>query len=158
MSVVLVGMSVSDVDRRDRLLEAAQGRDGSVAFLQLADPSLSAELTRLADGGATTITLVGIDTGPLAPGHSWLRRIAAHWWRERSGRRPTIEVATALATTIDDIDALLRTTQPITGGEPGLTPRRGSRSPGTVTRCWSAAGRGVRRRARSTTCARWSSR
>ncbi|MDI6911078.1 (2Fe-2S) ferredoxin domain-containing protein [Nocardioides sp.] len=121
MSVVLVGMSVSDVDRRDRLLEAAQGRDGSVAFLQLADPSLSAELTRLADGGATTITLVGIDTGPLAPGHSWLRRIAAHWWRERSGRRPTIEVATALATTIDDIDALLRTTQPITGGEPGLT-------------------------------------
>ncbi len=121
MSVVLVGMSVADVDRRDLLLGWARARGAGVAFLQMGDPSLAAELTRLADGGATTITLVGVDTGPVAPGHSWLRRIAAHWWRERAGRRPTIDVATRLAGDAGQIDACLRDVRPITGAEAGLT-------------------------------------
>ncbi|MBI2243801.1 MAG: (2Fe-2S) ferredoxin domain-containing protein [Nocardioides sp.] len=121
MSVVLVGMSVSDVDRRDRLFTCARRLGGTVAFLQMGDPSLSAELTRLADDGATAITLVGVDTGPLAPGRSWLRRIAAHWWRERAGLRPTISVATESATDLDRIGACLQSVRPITGAEPGLT-------------------------------------
>jgi (2Fe-2S) ferredoxin len=114
-------MSVTDVDRRDELVSCARDHDASVAFLQLGDPSLSHELTRLADEDTATITLIGISLGPLAPGHSWLRRIAAHWWRERAGRRPEIQVVTRLATAPDEVAAPLAETRPITGTEPGLT-------------------------------------
>lgn len=121
-AVVLVGMSVSDVDRRDELLAAAdRRRDASVAFLQMGDPSLSRELTRLADLGAASITLAGVSTGPLAPAHSWLRRIAAHWWRDRAGRRPVVRVATRLAARVQDVEAVLLDVKPISGEEPGLT-------------------------------------
>lgn len=120
-ALVLVGMSVTDVDRRDDLLAAARERGATVAFLQMGDPSLSRELTRLADDGAAVITLVGVDLGPLAPAHSWLRRIAGHWWRERAGATPVIEVATRLATSLDAVDHVLGTLRPITGTEPGLT-------------------------------------
>jgi len=120
-ALLLVGMSVSDVDRREELLAAAASRGAGVAFLQMGDPSLSRELTRLADAGATTISLAGISLGPLAPGQSWLRRIASHWWRERAGHRPVIEVANRLATTIADIEVALFDLRPISGAEPGLT-------------------------------------
>ncbi len=121
MNLVLVGMSVTDVDRRDDLLATAAGRHASVAFLQMGDPSLSLELTRLADLGASSITLVGVNLGPLAPAHSWLRRIAAHWWRERAGEKPVLDVATRLITALSDLDSALGTCKPITGTEPGLT-------------------------------------
>ncbi|PUA80473.1 hypothetical protein C7S10_13845 [Nocardioides currus] len=114
-------MSVTDVDRRESLLSAAADRGASVAFLQMGDPSLSRELTRLADLGVGRITLVGVDLGPLAPAHSWLRRIAGHWWRERSGERPTLEVATRLASSLSSIDDVVAEVKPITGSEPGLT-------------------------------------
>lgn len=120
-ALLLVGMSVSDVDRRDELLAAAARHHAGVAFLQMGDPSLSRELTRLADAGATTISLAGISLGPLAPGQSWLRRIASHWWRERAGHRPAIEVATRLASTIEEIEVALFDLKPISGAEPGLT-------------------------------------
>lgn len=120
-ALVLVGMSVSDVDQRDALLHAAAERDASVAFLQMGNPSLSCELTRLADLGIAAITLVGVNLGPLAPAHSWLRRIAGHWWRERAGRRPVVEVAARLVTTLDDIEVALGDLKPISGAEPGLT-------------------------------------
>lgn len=120
-NLLLVGMSVTDVDRRDELLAAGARHDASVAFLQMGDPSLSRELTRLADSGAETITVVGVDLGPLAPAHSWLRRIAGHWWRERAGCRPVIEVATRLATSVDDVEVALSEVKPISGSEPGLT-------------------------------------
>lgn len=120
-ALVLVGMSVSDVDRRDDLLTAARARGATVAFLQMGDPSLSRELTRLADTGAEVITLVGVNLGPLAPAHSWLRRIAGHWWRERAGARPTLDVATRLVTDLDDLDAVRATCKAITGTEPGVT-------------------------------------
>ncbi|MGH3351688.1 MAG: (2Fe-2S) ferredoxin domain-containing protein [Nocardioides sp.] len=118
---VLVGMSVTDVDRRDDLLAWAHDHGASVAFLQMGDPSLAAELTRAADEGAQTITLAGVSLGPIAPGQSWLRRIAAHWWRERTGHRPEIHVATRLATTRDELPEVMDETRPITGTEPGLT-------------------------------------
>ncbi len=120
-ALVLVGMSVTDVDRRDDLLVAARSRGASVAFLQMGDPSLSLELTRLADLGADDITLVGVNLGPLAPAHSWLRRIAGHWWRERAGARPTLDVATRLVTSLTDLDTVLLDLKPISGSEAGLT-------------------------------------
>jgi (2Fe-2S) ferredoxin len=121
VSLVLVGMSVTDVDRRDELLAAARSRGATVAFLQMGDPSLSGELTRLADLGVATVTLVGVNLGPLAPAHSWLRRIAGHWWRERAGVRPVLHVATRLVTSLDGLDAALLDPKPISGTEPGLT-------------------------------------
>lgn len=120
-ALLLVGMSVCDVDRRDELLEAAAHHSGGVAFLQMGDPSLSRELTWLADTGVATISLVGISLGSLAPGQSWLRRIAAHWWRERAGHRPVIEVATRLAASIEDVEVALGEVRAISGDEPGLT-------------------------------------
>ncbi|WP_300681001.1 (2Fe-2S) ferredoxin domain-containing protein [Nocardioides sp.] len=119
--LLLVGMSVTDVDRRELLLAEAERRGAIVGFLQMGDPSLSAELTRLADAGATTITLVGINTGPIGPAHSWLRRIAAHWWRERAGIKPEVVVATRLAVRLEEVDDVLAETKPISGTEPGLT-------------------------------------
>ena len=118
---VLVGMSVADVNRREELLAAGARHDATVAFLQMGDPSLSRELTRLADHGVTTITLVGVDLGSGAPAQSWLRRIAGPWWRERPGRRPLVEVASRLARTVDDIEVALLDVKPISGREPGLT-------------------------------------
>ncbi|HXH79446.1 (2Fe-2S) ferredoxin domain-containing protein [Nocardioides sp.] len=121
IDLVLVGMSITDVDRRADLVAAARSRGGSVAFLQMGDPSLSLELTRLADAGAEAITLVGVDLGPLAPAHSWLRRIAGHWWRERAGSRPILDVATRLVSSLEDLDDALATCRPVLGTEPGLT-------------------------------------
>ena len=120
MSLVLVGMSVSDVDRRDDLLAVGRDRDATVAFLQMGDPSLSLELTRLADLGVLDITLVGVDLGPLAPAQSWLRRIAGHWFRERTGVRPTLNIATRLINSLDELDAALGDCKQISGTEPGL--------------------------------------
>ncbi len=120
-ALVLVGMGAGDVARRDVLAAAARERGASLAFLQVGDPSLSAELDRLTDAGASTITLVGVDTGILAPAHSWLRRIAAYWWRDRAGRRPTVLVATRLVSAVEDVPEALTRTKAVTGTEPGLT-------------------------------------
>ncbi|MER7559239.1 (2Fe-2S) ferredoxin domain-containing protein [Nocardioides sp. NPDC126508] len=131
-ATVLVGMSVTDVDRREDLLSWAGDHDAGLALLQMGDPSLSRELTRLADAGTEQITLVGVSLGPLAPGHSWLRRITAHWWRERPGDRPEIHIATRLATTRNELAEVLAETRPITGTEPGLTSPAWERVPGHV--------------------------
>jgi (2Fe-2S) ferredoxin len=120
-ATVIVGMSVSDVDRRDLLHAEASRRKATLAFLQMGDPSLSQELTRLADDGASAITVVGVNTGPIAPAHSWLRRIAAHWWRERAGLKPELLIATRLASAASDLDDVLLESKAITGAEPGLT-------------------------------------
>ncbi|NYE36676.1 (2Fe-2S) ferredoxin [Nocardioides cavernae] len=93
---VLVGLSAQEVAEHAHLLAAARLVDGTVAHLQLGDPSLSAELTRLADAGATRIALAGVSLGATAPAQSWLRRVAGHWWREREGVRPEVTVATAV--------------------------------------------------------------
>jgi (2Fe-2S) ferredoxin len=118
--VVLVGMSLADA-LDDGLREAARERRATVAFVQQADPSLSAELTRLADLGIARILLVGVSLGPLAPAHSWLRRVAAYWWRERAGHRPELDVATRLASSVDQLTEVMAAAREITGAEPGLT-------------------------------------
>lgn len=126
---VLVGMSVREVQAHDRLRALAgqhalaADREATVAFVQLGEPSLSRELTRLADAGARRVVLVGVSLGTLAPAGSWLRRVAAHWWRERGGDPPEVEVATALLDELtgEGLAAALGDTRPITGREPGLT-------------------------------------
>jgi len=122
-SLILIGMSVREVDARDGLLALASEYGASVAFLQLGDPSLGRELSRLADAGAAEIELLGVSLGSLAPAASWLRRIAAHWWRERAGHRPVVEVATRLLDSLDSaaLDECRRDRRPLTGAEPGLT-------------------------------------
>ncbi|GCD95962.1 (2Fe-2S) ferredoxin domain-containing protein [Embleya hyalina] len=120
-TTVLVGMSGTEVDRRAELRTAAVPSDATTAFLQLGDPSLSAELTRLADAGAETVVVIGVRLGASGPGHSWLRRIAAYWWRERAGHRPTLLVATRLVDSAEAAAEAAASVEPITGEEPGLT-------------------------------------
>jgi len=120
-ALVLVGMSIADADRRTELTAAARAHGATIAFLQQAEPALSLELTRLADAGTTAITLVGVNLGPLGPAHSWLRRIAGHWWREYAGTTPEVLVATRLADDLDRIDDVLGEAKPISGTEAGLT-------------------------------------
>jgi (2Fe-2S) ferredoxin len=121
-ALVLVGMSVREVEAGDRLNRLAATCGASVAFLQQGDPSLSRELERLADDGCERIDLVGVSLGSLAPAQSWLRRIAGHWWRERSGHRPEIRVATALlkGTDHDELVDVSAQSRPITGNEAPL--------------------------------------
>jgi (2Fe-2S) ferredoxin len=119
--VVLVGMSAREVQAVEYLRGLAAPHDATVAFLQLGDPSLSRELARLADLGAERVVVVGVSLGSLAPAVSWLRRICGHWWRERAGHRPEVEVGTSLATDPAEVRALIGLTRPITGNEAGLT-------------------------------------
>ncbi|MBB4789875.1 (2Fe-2S) ferredoxin domain-containing protein [Streptomyces nodosus] len=128
-ATVLVGMSLTEADRRAELLGAAAPLGATTAFLQQGDPSLSAELTRLADAGTETVVLIGIRLGASGPGHSWLRRIAAHWWRERVGHRPALLVATRLAAAADAVTVAAEV-KPITGAEPGLTSAAWNEVPG----------------------------
>ena len=121
--LVVVGMSAREVAARAELAATARATGATLAFLQLADPSLHRELTRLADAGHRRIVLVGVSLGPMAPATSWLRRIAAAWWRERGPGAPVVEVATALAagTTPADLALARDVLRPLTGNEAGLT-------------------------------------
>jgi len=128
--LVLVGMSAREVSARDRLARLARDADATLAFLQVGDPSLSRELTRLADLGCARVDLVGVSLGTLAPAASWLRRIAAHWWRERGPEAPGIEVASTLLTDLDGLDGVRRDTRTITGTEAGLRSAAWEEVPG----------------------------
>lgn len=127
--VVLVGMGVGEPNQAARLDDLANQHDATVAYLQLGDPSLSRELTRLADSGAQRVVLVGVAFAT-APGSSWLRRIAAHWWRERVSHRPDVAVASGLLDTESDLPGLLARTRSITGTEAGLTSDAWEELPG----------------------------
>ncbi|MEI5674740.1 MULTISPECIES: (2Fe-2S) ferredoxin domain-containing protein [unclassified Nocardioides] len=117
MTLVLVAMGVAEPP--DRLAALAERHGASVAHLQLADPALRRELDRLADAGVPRIVLVGVAFG-IAPGNSWLRRVAAHWWRERP-EPPEVVVATGLLDSEDDdLAAVLARARPIAGTEAPL--------------------------------------
>jgi len=122
---VLVGMSIREVNAASELEAAATGAGARLAFLQIAEPALSTVLSELADAGATRIELVGVCLGPLAPGLSWLRRVAAHWWRERGGQAPRVVIATALVgadvTDPGVVEAALRSVRPVRGTEAPVT-------------------------------------
>jgi (2Fe-2S) ferredoxin len=128
--VVVVAMSVREAVARDHLVRLADQVGGTVAHLQLGDPPLARELTRLADAGAQQVTLVGVSLGNLAPAVSWLRRVASHWWRERATARPDIAVATRLVREDAELAGALSETRPLTGTEAPLTSAAWEAVPG----------------------------
>lgn len=121
---VLVGMSIREANAAVELAATAAAADARVAFLQIAEPTLTTVLTELADSGVERIELVGVAFGDLAPGNSWLRRIAGHWWRERGADAPEIVVATKLVDSDMDIPGMvasvLEVVRPISGSEAPL--------------------------------------
>lgn len=137
--LVLVGMSVREAVARERLeamaeRRGADGRRAEVAFLQVGDPSLARCLTALAEAGEERVVLVGVSLGTLAPANSWVRRIAAHWWRERGAGglpRPVVEVATAMVRHESDLElGVTDVTRPIHGNEAPLTSEAWEDVPG----------------------------
>jgi (2Fe-2S) ferredoxin len=119
--LVLVGMSPREVQERQRLTTLADAHRATVAFLQLGDPSLTRELTRLADLGAERVVLVGVGLGTLTPANSWLRRIAGHWWRERAGQRPRLDTASRLLADEAELPGMLNHVREVTGSQAPLT-------------------------------------
>lgn len=124
---VLVGMSPREAGERCDLDRLAAAAGASVAFLQMADPSLTAALTGLADGGAEEIRLVAVRLGTTGPANSWLRRIAGHWVRERRADGlpvPAVHVATTMVRhdpSVEGVMVALQATRQVTGDEAGLT-------------------------------------
>ncbi|NYF98378.1 (2Fe-2S) ferredoxin domain-containing protein [Janibacter cremeus] len=133
---VLVGMSPREAADRCDLDRLAAATGASVAFLQMADPSLAAALTRLADNGAEDVRLVAARLGSTGPANSWLRRIAGHWVRGRRAASlplPTVHVATTMLRrdpTVEGVMTALRETRRITGDEAGLTSAAWDEVPG----------------------------
>ncbi|GAA1460448.1 (2Fe-2S) ferredoxin domain-containing protein [Nocardiopsis exhalans] len=131
---VLVGMSIREANAADELGAAAKAADARLAFLQVADPALSTVLTELADAGAGRIELVGVALGRLAPGHSWLRRVAGHWWRERGTGAPEVVVAARLVgpdvAVPSAVASALETVRPISGTEAPVTSAAWEEVPG----------------------------
>lgn len=122
-ALVLVGMSVREVSARAELAALAAAEDAELAFLQVGDPSLTRVLTGLADQGHQRIVLVGFSLGTMAPMVSWLRRIAAYWWRGRGPSAPIVEVATVLAsgTSRVDLELAREVTRELSGNEAPLS-------------------------------------
>jgi len=96
-ALVVVALAVTDANHHQRLSTLGV----PVAHLQLGDPSLTTTLDMLADSGAERITLVGFSATPQPP-RSWIRRVAAHWLREREvSRRPSISIAKGVLSQAD---------------------------------------------------------
>jgi len=110
-------MSVREAVADETVARLAEQVGATCAYLQFGDPSISAELSRLADEGVDRITLVGVSLGALAPAVSWLRRVAGHWWRHRAEPRPRVEVATSLVGEHDDVAAAAADVRRIKGTE-----------------------------------------
>ncbi len=126
---VLVGMSAGETADRDGCLAFARSVGASLAFLQLASPGLSSELTRLADAGAERIVLVGLGRSRTGPGVSWLRRVAAEWWRSHA-QPPEVLTAPRLVAGPDEWEAAVATARPVAGTEPGLRSAAWDEIPG----------------------------
>ena len=119
--LLLVGMTMTDVNRRAELEEHAHQHNADLAFLQLAEPHPQLLLDRYLTEAVETVTVVGIKLGDIGPAHSWLRRILGHWWRETPGTKPVLNVATSLASELDAVPEVVADTKPITGSEAPLT-------------------------------------
>ncbi|SKB04601.1 (2Fe-2S) ferredoxin domain-containing protein [Aeromicrobium choanae] len=84
-ALMLVAMGVDAHGHAAQLDELGAAIGATVAYLQQGAPALVDELDRLADGGVSRIRLVRAPVGATTPARSWLRRVAAHWVRERPG-------------------------------------------------------------------------
>lgn len=120
-TLLLVGMSVREVDAAPLLRAWAQEHDADLAHLQLGSPSLHQSLDRYAGAGVERVRLVGVSLGTFSPGPSWLRRLAGHWVRTRPATSVVVEVAPALVASADELrDAVLEGRE-VTGAEAGLS-------------------------------------
>lgn len=109
---ILVGLSPRAPEHHRTLDRLAAGRTpaGRVAYLQLADPSLTAALDDLNATGPAPVTLVPTDLENARPATSWLGRVAAHWLRHIPEPPPlTIAPATLTEPDPDRLDHLLTT-------------------------------------------------
>lgn len=127
---VLVGTSVADAARRHELHDLSRHLGAELAFLQLASPTLTDLLTRLADERTERVVLVGVSGGIKGPGVSWLRRIAAHWWRDQGERAPEVATAPAFLDDVSQWSRLVELARPITHGGPGLASAAWETVPG----------------------------
>lgn len=118
---VLVGTSPADATRHAELVTTAAQLGADLAFLQLASPSLGEVLDRLAARRETSVTLVGVSSGLGGPGVSWLRRIAADWWRSYGDGAPEVRTAPAFMDDVREWKALVDLARPVTLGGAGLT-------------------------------------
>ncbi|MDN5743521.1 MAG: (2Fe-2S) ferredoxin domain-containing protein [Nocardioidaceae bacterium] len=130
--LVLVGMGIDAPSYDNELAAIAAAAGGTHAYLQLGAPALAAVLDRLRDADREAIVLVPIarDRGTV-PGVSWLRRVAAHWWRELEGSpRPSLAVAQRVhrfageaepTAQLQPLAPLVAGAREVTGSEPGLT-------------------------------------
>ncbi|GAA1178686.1 hypothetical protein GCM10009584_20460 [Ornithinimicrobium humiphilum] len=118
---VLVGTSPADAARRADLAALADKLDAELAFLQLASPTLGDVLERLAKSGEAEVVLVGVSGGLGGPGISWLRRVAADWWRAFGDGAPRVSTAPTFMEEMSQWRALVQLARPITHGGPGLT-------------------------------------
>lgn len=122
---LIVGMSPADPAHRVELARTASDLDAGFAFLQVGSPGLGAELSRLADAGATRIVLVALTRSRLSPGVSWLRRIADDWWRRHGDSDLVIATATRLFRSLPELEVLwpeaLASQKAVTGSGPGLS-------------------------------------
>lgn len=118
---VLVGTSPTDAARRTQLAGMAERLGAELAFLQMGSPTLTSLLMRLADAGTQRVVLVGVSGGTTGPGVSWLRRIAAHWWRERGDGAPEVATAPAFMSEESEWAPLIDLARPITHRGPGLS-------------------------------------
>lgn len=130
---VIVAMAARDTVDRAVWETVARDHGAEFAYLHVGDPSLSRVLDGLAAGGCAEVRLVGVTLGPVAPAASWLRRIAAHWWRELGPAAPRIEVAPSIVKSTDAAELEGAFTAPgrmVTGREAGLTSQAWEEIPG----------------------------
>lgn len=118
---VLVGTSPTDAARREQLQVVSHQVGAELAFLQMASPTLGSVLDTLADAATPRVVLVGVSGGRIGPGVSWLRRIAATWWRERGTGAPVVATAPAFMHDVSEWRSLVEQASPITHGGAGLT-------------------------------------
>lgn len=118
--LLLVGMSPVEVADRTRLLAWCAEVGAGPAYLQVGDPPLTGELTRLADAGAGRIRVVGVRFSPASPGASWVGRVAGHWCRERGADAPEVWVATRLVGHAGELPVALAGMRRVSGREAPL--------------------------------------
>jgi (2Fe-2S) ferredoxin len=121
-AVVLVAPGPLPPEARAALAALVRSQEAAgLAFLSLAEPSLTRELSRLADLGAERIHLVPTGVGA-ASARSWVRRVAAHWLREHGGPELLLAAEPLAEPDADRLAALLTgPARAVTGREAGLT-------------------------------------
>src|SRR5690606_41341137 len=106
------GPAPADASGRGGVAALADKLGAELAFLQLASPSLGDVLERLAKSGEAGVVLVGVSGGLGGPGISWLRRVAADWWRAFGDGAPRVSTAPTFMEEMSQWRALVQLARP----------------------------------------------